>query len=47
VIDTLLADMRSRGLQVAEPSDPFHDTEFIQALMHTYDVSVTTDWLRA
>ena len=44
-VDTLLADMRSRGVKVAEPSDPFHDVEFIQALMHTYDVSATTDWL--
>jgi len=34
-----------RGVKVAEPSDPLHDTDFIQALMHTYDVSVTTDWL--
>ena len=39
VVDTLLADMRSRGVKVAEPSDPFHDVDFIQALMHTYDVS--------
>src|SRR6476620_4065074 len=27
VVDTLLADMRSRGMKVAEPSDPFHDVE--------------------
>ena len=45
VVDTLLADMRSRGVKVAEPSDPFHDVDFIQALMHTYDVAATTDWL--
>lgn len=45
VVDTLLADMRSRGIQVAAPSDPFHDVDFIQALMHTYDVQATTDWL--
>jgi hypothetical protein len=45
VIDTLLADMRSRGVKVDEPSDPLHDVDFIQALMHTYDISATTDWL--
>ena len=45
VVGTLLADMRSRGVKVADPSDPFHDSEFIQALMHTYDVQATTDWL--
>jgi hypothetical protein len=45
VVGTLLADMRSRGVKVAEPSDPLHDSDFIQALMHTYDISATTDWL--
>jgi hypothetical protein len=45
VVGTLLADMRSRGVKITEPSDPLHDPDFIQALMHTYDVSVTTDWL--
>jgi hypothetical protein len=47
VVDTLLADMRARGVEVAEPSDPLHDVDFIQALMHTYDVTPTTDWLTA
>jgi hypothetical protein len=37
--------MRSRGVKVDEPSDPLHDVDFIQALMHTYDISATTDWL--
>jgi hypothetical protein len=45
VVDTLLADMRSRGVQVNEPSDPLNDVDFIQALMHTYNVTPTTDWL--
>jgi hypothetical protein len=45
VIDTLLGDMRSRGLKVATPTDPLHDVEFIQALMHAYDIQATTDWL--
>jgi hypothetical protein len=45
VVDTLLADMRARGVQVVTPSDPLHDVDFIQALMHTYDIQATTDWL--
>jgi hypothetical protein len=32
-------------VHVASPSDPFHDVDFIQALMHTYDVQATTDWI--
>jgi hypothetical protein len=34
-------------VEVATPSDPLHDVEFIQALTHTYDVAPTTDWLTA
>jgi hypothetical protein len=45
VIDTLLTDMRSRGVKVATPSDPLHDVDFIQALTHAYDIQATTDWL--
>jgi len=45
VVDTLLTDMRSKGRNVASPSDPLHDVDFIQALMHTYDIQPTTDWL--
>lgn len=45
VVDTLLADMRSKGRKVAAPFDPFHDTEFIQALMQTYTIAPTTDWI--
>lgn len=44
VVDTLLADLRSRGVVVTEPTDPFHDVEWIQALMHTYTIAPTTDW---
>lgn len=44
VVSTLLADMRSRGMKVAEPSDPFHDTEFIRALTATYTIAPTQDW---
>ena len=45
VINTFLADLRARGVKVAEPSDPSHDVDFIQALMNTYDVAPTLDWL--
>jgi hypothetical protein len=45
VVDTLLADMRAKGVKVAEPSDPFHDVDWIQALIRTYTIAPTTDWL--
>ena len=45
VIATLLADLRSKGRTVAEPSDPFHDDAFIHALLSTYTIAPTTDWL--
>ena len=45
VFDRLLADMRARGVSVAEPSDPLHDSEFIRSLIATYTVAPTTDWL--
>lgn len=44
VVDVLLADMRAKGVKVAEPSDPLHDDDFIQAIMHTYTIEPTTDW---
>ena len=46
VIDRLLADMRSRGIAVAEPSDPLHDSDFIRALTAAYSIVPTTDWAR-
>jgi len=45
VFDRLLADMRSKGVAVAEPTDPLHDSEFIRALIATYTIAPTTDWL--
>jgi hypothetical protein len=45
VFDRLLADLRARGVDVAEPSDPLHDTDFIRALIATYTIAPTTDWL--
>ncbi len=47
VVDMLLADMRAKGVRVAEPTDPFHDVDWIQALMHTYTIAPTTDWVAA
>jgi hypothetical protein len=47
VFERLLADMRSKGVQVAEPSDPMHDTDFIRALISTYSIAPTTDWATA
>lgn len=45
VVDTLISDMRSKGRKVAEPSDPFHDVDFIRALVDTYTIAPTTEWL--
>jgi len=45
VFERLLVDMRSKGMVVAEPSDPMHDAEFIRALIATYTIAPSTDWL--
>jgi len=45
VFERLLADMRAKGVNVAEPSDPLHDSEFIRALTSTYTIAPATDWL--
>jgi hypothetical protein len=44
VFERLLADMRSKGVRVSEPSDPLHDNDFIRALIATYTIAPTTDW---
>ena len=44
VFELLLADMRSRGVAVDEPSDPLHDKDFIRALIATYSMAPATDW---
>jgi hypothetical protein len=41
----LMADMRAKGVRVADPSDPFHDDDFIRALTETYTIAPATDWL--
>jgi hypothetical protein len=45
VFERLLADLRSKGVAVDEPSDPLHDSEFIRKLIETYTIAPTTDWL--
>jgi hypothetical protein len=45
VFDTLITDLRARGVQVAEPSNPMHDDGFIHTLLSTYTIAPTTDWL--
>ena len=38
-------DLRAKGVHVAEPCDPMHDSEFIRALIATYRIAPTTDWI--
>ena len=45
VVDRLLADLRDKGVSVSEPHDPFHDVDWIQALMHTYTIAPPNDWI--
>lgn len=45
VFDTLIADLRAKGITVAEPSDPLHDDAIIHTLLSTYTIAPTTDWL--
>ena len=47
VFERLLADLRARGVKVAEPTDPLHDSDFIRALIATYTIAPTTDWISA
>ena len=41
----LLADMRRKGVTIAEPSDPLHDDDFVRALISTYTIAPTTEWI--
>jgi hypothetical protein len=47
VVGRLLQDVREKGTPVAEPADPLHDDDFIRALISTYSIAPTTDWLEA
>jgi hypothetical protein len=44
-VDMLIADLRSRGRKLAEPSDPLHDADFVRALIETYTIAPTTEWI--
>jgi hypothetical protein len=41
----LLDDMRAKGRTIAEPSDPLHDADFVRALIETYTIAPTTEWI--
>jgi hypothetical protein len=47
VVGRLLQDMRDKGTAVSEPSDPLHDDDFVRALIRTYSIAPSTDWLEA
>ncbi len=42
VFDTLIRDVRARGIRIATPSDPLHDQEFIRTLNAAYDIGGPT-----
>jgi hypothetical protein len=37
-IDTLVTDVNTKGIKLAIPDDPLHDTEFIRTLNAAYDL---------
>jgi len=43
VIDTLIADMRGRGVAVQTPSDPMNDRSFIALVSQVYDIGGPTN----
>ena len=45
VFHRLLADLHEKGVDVSEPTDPMHDADFIRALIATYTIAPTRDWL--
>jgi hypothetical protein len=47
VVGRLLQDVREKGTPLAEPADPLHDDDFVRALISTYSIAPTTDWLEA
>src|SRR6185312_4678995 len=38
VFETLIKDVRSRGIEIDTPSDPLHDPKFIRTLNSAYDI---------
>lgn len=47
VIETFLADLASKGVSVSVGADPFHEPEFIMALMNAYTIAPEIDWITA
>ncbi|MBK6276800.1 MAG: hypothetical protein IPF57_01130 [Gammaproteobacteria bacterium] len=43
-IDTLIKDVRSRGIRIETPSDPLHDPQFIRALNSAYDIGAPASY---
>lgn len=44
VFETLLKDMRARGVEIETPVDPLHDPAFIRTLIATYDFGSPTSY---
>ena len=44
-IGRLIVDARHRGARIEEPSDPLTDRAFMKALLETYTIAPTTEWL--
>lgn len=44
VFDTLIKDVRSRGIKIETPSDPLHDPVFIGTLHAAYDIGGPTSY---
>jgi hypothetical protein len=44
-VELLIADIRSKGRKLADPSDPLHDADFVRALIETYTIAPATEWL--
>ena len=44
-VGMLVDDMRAKGTKVDDPTDPLNDPEFVSALVRTYTIAPTTEWL--
>jgi hypothetical protein len=45
VFETLVGDLRRKGVEFDEPTHPMHDDAFIHTLLSTYTIAPTTDWI--
>ena len=43
-IGMLIADARSKGFQIEDPTDPLHDAKFIQAINAVYDIGAPAEY---